>query len=273
MRILEFCCCIILCFRLANSFKQRCAIPFGISEMTWKLSKKNEDAEAFKTGRHTYAAWESGTGRSPPPVYKDDYKGEENEEGDDDFGRENPVQSWMKKVYDTVFFSGLGPPPAKRQDRSSSRVNDDLKTDRIRPSPFFTPSEQWGQEFILRNDEQQQQSRTRSSQPRKSKQSSNKSSTDNDLKQSTSTMVKSKTDKSTLSIKEIKEYVNNLDRKISELMERIEINDVTIIAKNQMNSQDLSLRNLINEQNALKEELEALEIEYVIWRTKLDSLA
>ena len=130
------------------------------------LNKREDNSRhPVKTGTHTYASWKS------PDLQGDVYDNNadfdnveeyDESEDDDDFESENDIEppsailTWMRKLYDSMFFYGLDPAPAsQRSNRRKMMRNAENSDDKKNNSPFFTASEQRVQRYMtsIRNQE------------------------------------------------------------------------------------------------------------------------
>lgn len=216
--------------------------------------------EPFKTGRHTYASWDSTkSSEDQLPKYDED----DNDESEE--FRQGPILSFFKKLYDFILFYGLDPPPTESTNKnfSQNKVKSSKKSKKT--SPFFTESERMSEDFInsrYSSEDSYTDTENNNYDDRQvtSKRSSSKSGRPDisSIRPTTTSSTTTKNMQSTLvSIESLQYEVDNLDMKIKELMEEIDILDITIAAA------AAEASGLSERRDQLADELEVLQIEYI----------
>ena len=135
--------------------------------------REDRSRHPVKTGTHTYASWKS------PDLQEDVYDNNADfdnvEEYDDtvdddyfepqsDIEPPSAILTWMRKLYDSMFFYGLDPAPAsQRSNRRKMMRNAENSDDKKNNSPFFTPSEQRVQRYMTSVRNQETSTKDRSS--------------------------------------------------------------------------------------------------------------
>ena len=274
-------------------------------------SNKREDGSRHpvKTGTHTYASWKTpdlrtedyndDTSVNDDPEYEyddDDAEYDDDDDSQSDVEPPSAILTWMRKLYDSMFFYGLDPAPAsQRSNRRKMMRNAEKFDDKRNNSPFFTPSEQRVQRYMtsMRNQETSTENSSKEKwNDTKSKGQNFDSVKRTNIRTATSNRRRVSTvsggsqtfengrlgpndvDKKSMKIRDqqLKELIpektsiKDLNESISDLTQELEFVDAEIMTSSE---NDRGYPSLLIRRNNLLDDLEDLEIELVTSKSRL----
>ena len=262
-------------------------------------SERN-NGHPVKTGTHTYASWKS------PDQREDTYESRENvnyneEYGDDDSdspGNDeeddevdndvevdppSPILTWLRKLYDSMFFYGLDPAPASQRSNRRKMMQDAENYDsKKNSSPFFTPSEQRVQRYMtsMRNKSKEDSRGTKSAatprvQQTEASRRSSTSRTENrllpeDFKNQNQIISKANQSQGPRGTKSssMEVVIDNLNVRIQDLTEELELVEAEIVTSG-TSPGDREYPYLLRKRDSILDYIEDLEVELVTAKSRL----